>query len=106
MGWRFRRSIRFGGFRINLSRTGVGFSSGVGPIRTGLGADGRRYVSLNIPGTGITWMKYFSRKVLPPSQTPNPAVLTQPSTQQKAKGGAPSAQKSSPIPWWKQKNLP
>jgi hypothetical protein len=40
MGWRFRKSIRlFKGARVNLSKSGVGFSFG-------------------IPGTGITWGHY------------------------------------------------
>jgi hypothetical protein len=53
MGWSFRRSFRFGPFRVNLSKSGVGYSVGTRGIRVGEDAEGRRYRSLNIPGTGI-----------------------------------------------------
>lgn len=53
MGWSFRKSIRVGKhFRINLSKSGVGFSTGVKGFRVGVGPKGvTRTVS--IPGTGI-----------------------------------------------------
>ena len=33
MGWRFRKSINLGGFRINFSKTGIGYSFGVAGLR-------------------------------------------------------------------------
>ncbi len=34
MGLRFRKSINFGGIRINLSKTGIGYSVGTHEVRT------------------------------------------------------------------------
>lgn len=52
MGWSFRKSIRIGPVRVNLSRRGVGGSIGVKGLRTGIDARGRKYTRTTIPGTG------------------------------------------------------
>lgn len=53
MGWRLRRSKRFGPLRLTLSRRGVSTSVGWGPIRFGRGADGKYRRTLRPPGTGL-----------------------------------------------------
>ena len=53
MGFFFRRSIKFGPFRLNFSKSGVGASVGVRGFRTGISATGRRTTRVTIPGTGI-----------------------------------------------------
>ena len=53
MGFFFRRSIRFGPFRINFSKSGIGASVGVRGFRTGVSSTGRRTTRVSIPGTGI-----------------------------------------------------
>ena len=53
MGFYFRKSIGAGPFRINLSKSGVGYSVGTRGLRTGVSAKGRRYTSFGIPGTGV-----------------------------------------------------
>jgi hypothetical protein len=53
MGFFYRRSIGLGAFRINVSRSGVGYSVGGRGFRVGVDARGRRYTSASIPGTGI-----------------------------------------------------
>ena len=53
MGFTYRKSIALGPFRINLSKSGVGFSLGAPGVRTGVSAEGKRYTTFNIPGTGI-----------------------------------------------------
>lgn len=55
MGWNFRKSIGLGPLRLNLSKSGVGGSFGVGPFRFGRSATGRSYRTASIPGTGISW---------------------------------------------------
>lgn len=55
MGWSFRKSISLGPFRINLSKSGVGFSIGAGGFRVGKKATGGSYTSVSIPGTGIRY---------------------------------------------------
>jgi hypothetical protein len=55
MGWSFRKSIGMGPLRLNLSKSGVGGSFGIGPFRLGRSATGRTYRTASIPGTGISW---------------------------------------------------
>lgn len=75
MGWRFRKSMNMGPLRLNLSRRGVGMSTGFKGFRLGQSADGRRYMSIGIPGTGISYMHYFKKEkqpTSPPMPLPNP----------------------------------
>lgn len=53
MGFYYRKSKSFGPFRINLSKSGIGYSVGGKGFRTGVSASGRRYTSFNLPGTGL-----------------------------------------------------
>jgi uncharacterized protein DUF4236 len=55
MGWSFRKSIRFGPFRVNLGKSGVGVSVGEKDVRVGINSRGRRYESVTIPGTGVSY---------------------------------------------------
>lgn len=52
MGFFFRRSISFGPFCINFSKSGIGASVGVRGFRTGISGTGRRTTRVSIPGTG------------------------------------------------------
>ncbi len=57
MGWTFRKSLNVGGgLRINLSKHGIGASTGVRGFRVGLGPRGKR-LQISIPGTGISYRK-------------------------------------------------
>ena len=53
MGFTFRKSIGVGPFRVNLSKSGVGYSVGAAGFRTGISGKGRKYTSFGIPGTGV-----------------------------------------------------
>jgi hypothetical protein len=55
MGFSWSKSVGVGPFRVNLSRSGVGFSVGGKGFRTGVNAKGRRYSTASIPGTGIRY---------------------------------------------------
>ena len=57
MGFRYRKSVNIGPFRVNLSKTGVGYSIGGPGFRTGMRSNGRRYTSVGLPGTGMSYMK-------------------------------------------------
>lgn len=57
MGFRFRKSINLGGFRINLSKSGIGYSFGVPGMRYTKKAKGGHRATLSIPGTGISYVK-------------------------------------------------
>ncbi|MER7366532.1 DUF4236 domain-containing protein [Nonomuraea wenchangensis] len=56
MGWSYRKSIKVGPLRLNLSRGGVGHSWGNRLFRVTRRADGRRTLSVNLPG-GFHWRK-------------------------------------------------
>ena len=53
MGFYYRKSVRLGPFRVNVSKSGIGYSVGTKGFRTGKSASGRRYTALSLPGTGI-----------------------------------------------------
>ena len=57
MGTRFRKSINFGGgARINLSKSGIGYSVGTKGARITQTANGRTRTTLSIPNTGISYV--------------------------------------------------
>lgn len=53
MGWSYRKSMKAGPFRINLSKRGVGYSVGGRGYRVTRSATGRTRRTVSIPGTGI-----------------------------------------------------
>lgn len=56
MGFRYRKSIHLGGgFRINVSKSGVGYSWGGKGFRITQRVDGKVQVTASIPGTGISY---------------------------------------------------
>lgn len=63
MGLRFRKSINLGGgFRINLSKSGVGYSWGGKGFRITKTASGKTRATTSIPGTGISYTQEFGGK--------------------------------------------
>jgi hypothetical protein len=58
MGFRFRKSVNLGaGFRVNFSKTGIGYSWGMPGVRLTKTATGRNRATLSLPGTGISYVK-------------------------------------------------
>ena len=55
MGWTYRKSLSLGPFRINISKSGIGYSVGGKGFRTGFSSRGRRYTSYSVPGTGLSY---------------------------------------------------
>lgn len=56
MGFRYRKSINLGGgFRINISKSGIGYSWGVKGYRITKTAKGTVRRTVSIPGTGISY---------------------------------------------------
>ena len=56
MGFRYRKSIRLGGgFRINISGSGIGYSWGVPGYRITKTANGKIRQTASIPGTGLSY---------------------------------------------------
>ena len=63
MGWRFRKSINLGfGFRINLSKTGIGYSWGFPGYRVTKMANGGNRTTYSLPGTGISYVEQSGKK--------------------------------------------
>ena len=63
MGWRYRKSINLGGgFRVNLSKNGIGYSWGVKGYRMTKTADGRTRQTVSIPGTGISYVEEHGKR--------------------------------------------
>ena len=62
MGLRFRKSINVGwGFRINISKSGIGYSWGVPGYRKTWKANGGERTTYSIPGTGISYVEETTR---------------------------------------------
>jgi serine/threonine protein phosphatase 1 len=62
VGLRFRKSFNFNGFKVNFSKTGVGYSYGIPGFRYTVTADGRERVTVSIPGAGISYVDESSTK--------------------------------------------
>ncbi|NLW17160.1 MAG: DUF4236 domain-containing protein [Firmicutes bacterium] len=63
MGFRFRKSINLGkGLRINLSKSGVGFSWGMPGFRITKTAKGTTRKTFSLPRTGLSYVKESRRK--------------------------------------------
>lgn len=62
MGIRFRKSVKLGCFRINLSKSGVGYSFGFKGFRVTQTARNTTRTSFSIPGTGISYITEQSNK--------------------------------------------
>lgn len=61
MGFRYRKSINIGGgFRINLSKSGIGYSWGVKGYRITKTAKGTIRKTASIPGTGLSYVEETS----------------------------------------------
>ena len=64
MGLRYRKSIKMGPFRLNFSKSGIGYSVGVKGYRVTKKAGGGYRTTASIPGTGISYVKDHSGKTV------------------------------------------
>ena len=62
MGWTFRKSFTLGPFRVNISKSGISYSVGLGGFRWGVDSKGRSYKSVSVPGTGLNYRTSKSKK--------------------------------------------
>ncbi len=84
MGFRFRKSINLGlGFKVNLSKSGIGYSWGVPGYRITKTAKGRTRKTYSIPGTGIGYVEESSNKI----KKESPVVNNQKQNLQKTDSG-------------------
>lgn len=61
MGLRYRKSYNFKGFRVNFSKSGIGYSYGVPGFRYTVTANGKQRITSSIPGTGISYVEEFGK---------------------------------------------
>lgn len=60
MGMKFRKSIKLGGgTKLNISKSGVGVSTGVKGFRVSTNTSGRSRVTTSLPGTGLSYTKEY-----------------------------------------------
>lgn len=63
MGFRYRKSINIGGgFRINMSKSGIGYSWGTKGYRISKTARGNIRKTATLPGTGLSYVEELSNK--------------------------------------------
>lgn len=84
MGFRMRKSINLGGgFKINLSKSGIGYSWGVPGYRITRTAKGTTRSTYSIPGTGLSYVdESGENRSRTPSSRNNVRNNTQPMQQQ------------------------
>lgn len=83
MGLRFRKSIKIApGIRMNISKSGIGFSAGVKGARISVNSKGRVTKTVSIPGTGISYSE--SSTIKNTEKKPPKTIYEYSSGQQKA----------------------
>ena len=86
MGLRYRKSVKLGPFRINFSKSGVGWSVGNKWARYTKKANGGTRVTRTIPGTGISYVEEHRpggqiSEPMPPSVAESPGKAALPDAQ-------------------------
>ena len=88
MGFRYRKSVNFGPFRLNFSKSGIGYSIGGKHARYTKKANGGTRTTMTFAGTGISYVKDYSGKPATKKGTSsNPVPSTNPPRNKK------------PFPW-------
>lgn len=59
MGFRFYKSVNFGAFRVNFSKSGVGYSVGVPGFRYTVMADRGERITVPVLGTGLSYVEEY-----------------------------------------------
>ena len=82
-------------------------SLGIPGFRFGVSANGRKYITLGIPGTGFFFTKFFNHQQQLQSNQPTKTQKQQqqPTIQQPFQQNNSQTLNQKEIPWWKQKNL-
>lgn len=88
MGLRFRKSYNLGPLRVNLSKSGVGYSVGGKGLRYTKKAGGGTRATASIPGTGISYTKDYGSSAKRASGSNSGGNYSAPS------GGKPTPPKS------------
>jgi hypothetical protein len=57
VGFYYRESVNLGPFRVNIGKSGLGYSFDGRGFPVGPSCRGRKYTSFSIPGTGVAYRK-------------------------------------------------
>ncbi|MGN1119615.1 MAG: DUF4236 domain-containing protein [Oscillospiraceae bacterium] len=103
MGLRFHKSINLGGgFKVNLSGSGIGYSWGVPGFRISKTATGKTRRTVSIPGTGISYVSESGskKKTSSKSKTTEKSAakaVKQPSAGTAKRAAETAAKKAAPV---------
>jgi tetratricopeptide (TPR) repeat protein len=76
VGFRIRKSINIApGVRLNVSKSGIGYSVGVKGYRVTKQVDGRVRRTASLPGTGLSYVTTSGSSSIPRSANPSPATM-------------------------------
>lgn len=90
MGFRMRKTIRLmPGVRLNLSKTGIGYSVGVKGYRMTHRADGRLQRTASLPGTGLSHVTTSGSSRRPSPRPSTPRRSPAPATRAAARAAKP-----------------
>ena len=76
MGLRVRKSFKVGPMRVNVSKSGVGYSVGTKGVRVTKKASGVTRTTVSVPGTGVSYVKETSKKAAQPTGCLTPIIVT------------------------------
>lgn len=76
MGFRIRKSFGGKNFRVNISKSGVGYSYGVNGFRKTKMANGRNRTTISLKGTGFSYVSESSKAIKSSNQTRNNQSIT------------------------------
>lgn len=62
MSFRLRKSFSYGPFRLNISKSGLGYSAGTKGFRITKRSDGKIQQTTSLPGTGLSHVKTYDLK--------------------------------------------
>ncbi len=97
MGMKFRKSINLGGgTKLNLSKSGVGISTGVKGFRVSKNTSGRSRVTASLPGTGLSYTKEYGSSGSSGNSQVAPAPHSSYSGGSSAPSGGGSGKKDKP----------
>jgi hypothetical protein len=115
MRWNYRKRFKLGPMRVNVSRNGLGTSWGIRGFRVTNSSTGQRYLTLSLPGTGLSWRKTLGRsqrsRVLRTGAVPSLPSTVQAPQQPPAPPSPPTTTGTSApplvngMPWWKQTGI-
>ena len=99
MGFKFRKSIKAGPLRVNLSKSGIGYSIGGKGLRITKKAGGGTRTTVGIPGTGISYSADSKKKSSKKTNSSNHSTTSTSQTKKTGAGCLPSVLICAALIW-------